>query len=151
MGLRHGVVEFELLVFRAYRTGAAHSLAGVDHQYAVGASRPSCHDAITLDFVVDSGAADVSIPVDVVMTLMRMGTVKESNFRGEKTYELVNGLTFPSQTFRIRSLRVGNKVLEDVTGGITTVQGSLLLGQSFVSRFQSWSVDNTKHALLLSE
>ena len=32
--------------------------------------------AITLDFVVDSGAADVSIPADVVMTLMRTGTLK---------------------------------------------------------------------------
>ena len=33
--------------------------------------------AITLDFVVDSGAADVSIPVDVVLTLMRTGTLEE--------------------------------------------------------------------------
>jgi hypothetical protein len=31
--------------------------------------------AITLDFVVDSGAADVSIPADVVSTLMRTKTL----------------------------------------------------------------------------
>jgi tetratricopeptide (TPR) repeat protein len=32
--------------------------------------------AITLDFIVDSGAADVSIPADVVSTLVRTGTLK---------------------------------------------------------------------------
>jgi hypothetical protein len=62
--------------------------------------------AITLDFAVDSGAADVSIPADVVMTLMRTGTLNESDFLGEKTYVLADGSKVPSQTFRIRSLKV---------------------------------------------
>ena len=35
------------------------------------------NDAITLDFVVDSGAADVSIPADVVLTLMRTKTSRK--------------------------------------------------------------------------
>ena len=106
------------------------------------------NDAITLNFVVDSGAADVSIPADVVMTLMRTGTLKETDFLGEKTYVLADGSKVPSQTFRIRSLKVGNKVLENVTGSVAAVQGNLLLGQSFLSRFKSWSIDNTKHALV---
>ena len=33
---------------------------------------------LTIDFIVDSGAADVNIPADVLMTLYRTGTV--SNF-----------------------------------------------------------------------
>jgi clan AA aspartic protease (TIGR02281 family) len=109
------------------------------------------NEAITLDFVVDSGAADVSIPADVVMTLMRTGTLRRTDFLGEKTYVLADGSKVPSQTFRIRSLKVGNKVLENVDGSVASVEGSVLLGQSFLSRFKSWSVDNTKHALLLSE
>jgi tetratricopeptide (TPR) repeat protein len=107
--------------------------------------------AITLDFVVDSGAADVSIPADVVSTLVRTGTLKDSDFLGEKTYVLADGSKVPSRTFRIRSLKVGRKVLEDVDGRVASVQGTLLLGQSFLSRFKSWSVDNSKHSLLLSE
>jgi gag-polyprotein putative aspartyl protease len=109
------------------------------------------NEAITLNFVVDSGAADVSIPADVVMTLMRTGTLKEADFLGEKTYVLADGSTVPSQTFRIKSLKVGNNVLENVIGSIASVKGGLLLGQSFLSRFKSWSIDNAKHALLLSE
>jgi predicted aspartyl protease len=107
------------------------------------------NEAITLDFVVDSGAADVSIPADVVSTLMRTGTLKTTDFRGEQIYRLADGSTLPSQTFRIRSLKVGNKILENVKGSIGPAKGDLLLGQSFLSRFKSWSVDNDKHALVL--
>ena len=85
------------------------------------------------------------------MTLMRTGTLKESDFSREKTYVLADGSKVPSQTFRIRSLKVGGKVLENVHGSVASVQGSLLLGQSFLSRFKSWSVDNSEHSLLLSE
>jgi predicted aspartyl protease len=105
--------------------------------------------AITLDFTVDSGAADVSIPADVVMTLMRTGTLQEGDFLEKRTYELADGSTVPSQTFRIRSLSVGNKVLDNVIGSVAPVKGSLLLGQSFLGRFGSWRVDNNKHALIL--
>jgi tetratricopeptide (TPR) repeat protein len=108
------------------------------------------NDAITLDFVVDSGAADVSIPADVVMTLMRTKTLKETDFLGEKTYVLADGSKVPSQMFVIRSLQ-GNKVLKNVNGSVASAQGSLLLGQSFLRRFKSWAVDNGRHALLLSE
>jgi hypothetical protein len=38
------------------------------------------NDALKLDFIVDSGAADVSIPADVVLTLIRTGTIKKSDF-----------------------------------------------------------------------
>lgn len=36
----------------------------------------------------DSGAADVSIPADVVMTLMRTGTLRPGDFLGTQTYRL---------------------------------------------------------------
>ncbi|TSA43924.1 hypothetical protein D4R49_01485 [bacterium] len=107
------------------------------------------NDAITLNFVVDSGAADVSIPADVVSTLMRTGTLKQSDFLGKKTYVLADGSKLPSQTFRIRSMKVGDRVIEKLTGSVAPLQGSLLLGQSFLSRFKSWSIDNKQHVLLL--
>jgi tetratricopeptide (TPR) repeat protein len=109
------------------------------------------NDAITLDFVVDSGAADVTIPADVVMTLVRTKTLSETDFLGEQTYVLADGSKVPSRTFRIRSLKLGGKVLENVKCSIAPVEGNLLLGQSFLSRFRSWSVDNSEHSLLLSE
>jgi hypothetical protein len=37
----------------------------------------------------------------------------------------------------------------DVKASVTPAHASLLLGQSFVERFKSWSIDNTTHELLL--
>jgi len=102
-----------------------------------------------LDFIIDSGASDVSIPADVVSTLWRTGTLADADFTGSKTYVLADGSAIPSATFRIRSLRVGDRVLENVSGSVAPLKGSLLLGQSFLSRFKSWSVDNVREVLVL--
>jgi predicted aspartyl protease len=105
---------------------------------------------IVLKFVVDSGAADVSIPADVVTTLMRAGTITQSDFVGAQTYTLADGSTTSSRTFRIRSLKVGDIVLQDVLGSVANSKGDLLLGQSALGRFKSWSMDNRTHALVLT-
>ncbi|MFZ3350877.1 MAG: retroviral-like aspartic protease family protein [Xanthobacteraceae bacterium] len=107
------------------------------------------NNAITLDFTVDSGASDVSIPADVVMTLIRTRTIQNTDFIGQQTFTLADGSTVPSATFRIRSLTVGNITLENIVGSVAPPQGSLLLGQSFLSRFRSWSIDNSKGVLAL--
>jgi predicted aspartyl protease len=109
------------------------------------------NNAITLDFTVDSGASDVSIPADVVMTLIRTGTINKSDFIGKQSYTLADGSTVPSDNIRIRSLKVGNTTLENVVGSVAPPQGTLLLGQSFLSRFRSWSINNSKKVLDLVE
>jgi len=107
------------------------------------------NDKIPLDFVIDSGASDVTVPADVVSTLMRTGTLVPADFTGTQMYVLADGAKAPSQTFRIRSLKVGDLVLNNVAAGVASANGSLLLGQSFLGRFKSWSVDNAKQVLVL--
>jgi clan AA aspartic protease (TIGR02281 family) len=104
---------------------------------------------LILDFMVDSGASDVSIPEDVLVTLLRAGTVSSADFRSERTYVLANGSREVTRTILLRSLQVGDKVVDAVLASITTTKGSLLLGQSFLKRFDSWSIDNNQHVLVL--
>lgn len=105
--------------------------------------------AITLDFTVDSGASDVSVPADVYLTLIRTRTIADADITGEQTYMLADGSTHKATTFVIRSLKVGDTTIENVAASVASFQGSLLLGQSFLERFKSWSIDNTRHVLLL--
>jgi len=109
------------------------------------------NNTITLNAIVDSGASDVSIPADIVLTLIRSKTITDEDFLGKQTYVLADGSKVPSQQLRIRSLTVGNKTIENVVSSIASVNGEILLGQSFLSRFKSWSVDNEQHALVLIE
>ncbi len=107
------------------------------------------NEAITLNAIVDSGASDVCVPADVVMTLMRTGTITEEDFLGSQTYVLADGSKVPSPRFRLKSLKVGDITIENVEASITDVKATILLGQSFLGRFPAWSIDNKRHVLIL--
>ena len=104
---------------------------------------------MSLHFTIDSGAAHVSIPADVVSKLMQTGTLTNADILGTKKYKLADGRAVDQRAFRIRSLQVGNKIVENVVGTEAAAQSPLLLGQSFLTRFKSWSIDNQTHALAL--
>src|SRR5689334_2920852 len=105
---------------------------------------------ITLNFTVDSGAADVSIPADVFSTLVRAGTIGQADITGYRTYLTATGAKSRAVTFIIRSLKVAGLTIQNVQGSVAPAQGMLLLGQSFLKRFTSWSIDNAKHQLVLT-
>jgi clan AA aspartic protease (TIGR02281 family) len=109
------------------------------------------NNSVTLKFTIDSGAADVSVPADVFSTLVRSGTVTDDDLRDKQRYRLADGSEQVSQRFRIRSLKVGAVVLHDVIASVAPAAGEPLLGQSFLARLESWSIDNTTHILLLNE
>jgi hypothetical protein len=106
---------------------------------------------ISLNFTIDSGATDVSIPAAVFATLIRDGTVSSQDFLDKRMYKLADGSGEISQRFRIRSLRVGKLEVRDVIASVGDSGGLLLLGQSFLSRLKSWSIDNERQALLIIE
>ena len=62
---------------------------------------------ISLNFTIDSGATDVSIPAAVFSTLTRDGIVSSQDLLDKRVYKLADGSGELSQRFRIRSLRVG--------------------------------------------
>ena len=92
----------------------------------------SFNGAIILDAIVDSGASDVSVSADVVMTLMRTKTISDQDFLGAQTYILADGSKVPSARFRIRSLKVGGNTIENVEADIASSEAVILLGQSFL-------------------
>ena len=113
--------------------------------------RAVVNDQITLNFTLDSGATDVSIPEDVFSTLVRTGTIAKTDYLDTQVYQLADGSETRSQRVRIRSLRVGSVELRDVIASVAPKAGSLLLGQSFLARRGSWTIDNQRHLLVINE
>jgi hypothetical protein len=60
---------------------------------------------------------------------MRAGTLNAADFQGEKKYTLADDSTVLTRTFRIRSLKVDDKDLENVTGSIAAVEGGSKFSQ----------------------
>jgi len=107
---------------------------------------------ITLDFTVDSGAAEVTIPAGVFATLRRTGTISEADLLEPGEYRLADGSTRQQPRFRLRTLKVGDFALQDVAAAVAPTKDYLVLGQSFLSRVGTlaWSVDNQRHLLVLN-
>jgi predicted aspartyl protease len=105
---------------------------------------------IIRSFTIDSGSADVSIPEEVFTLLIRSGTVAQQDLLDTRRYRLADGSEQTSRRFLIRSLRVGNVEVRDVVASVVPEGGELLLGQSFLSRLSSWSIDNDRHTLALN-
>jgi peptidoglycan hydrolase-like protein with peptidoglycan-binding domain len=108
------------------------------------------NDAITLKFVLDSGAADVSIPADVVLTLVRTGTIQSRDFIGTQTYIQADGSKLQSDRFILHEFRIGNHSVKDVTASVAPAEGELLLGQSFLSKLPAWTINYKRSTLLIS-
>ena len=108
------------------------------------------NNVLTEKFIVDSGSADVSIPADVASTLKKLGTMTGADFLGIKTYMLADGSQVSSEIYRIASLRIGGMVMQNVTVRIAAEKSDLLLGQSFLSRLKSWSMDNARQVMIFN-
>jgi hypothetical protein len=132
--------------------GAAHSESiPLVHAHGTLQVPVVINGKISLNFTIDSGATDVSIPATVFSTLIRDGTVSSQDLLDKRMYRLADGSGEISQRFRIRSLRVGTLEVRDVIASVGDSGGLLLLGQSFLSRLKSWSIDNERQALLVTE
>ena len=104
---------------------------------------------VSAKFLVDTGASLVGVPAGLVKSLVDSGFIAQSDFLGERTFRIANGSTFQSQTLRLKSLQIGNVVVEDVEASVLPDNAPLLLGQSFLRRLKSWSMDTTAHTLTI--
>jgi gag-polyprotein putative aspartyl protease len=108
------------------------------------------NEAVSIPFVLDSGAAEVAIPADVFMTLLRSHSVADADFLGEGIFVTADGTKHKSQRFILRKVQVGTHTITGVVANVVPIEGDPLLGQSFLSRLPSWSIDNNSHVLNLA-
>lgn len=105
--------------------------------------------SVRLEFVVDTGAASVYIPEDVFRTLIRTGTVSESDFLRMGKSETASGEIIENPIVNIRQLQIGNQVIHNVEAAIGGMSASLLLGQSALQQLEPWSINTSKKILTM--
>jgi predicted aspartyl protease len=108
------------------------------------------NDTITLPFLLDTGASDIVIPADVALTLIRAGALQSGDFIGKSRYRLADGSEAVSDVISLRKLQVGEHSVRNVTASISPLQGEPLLGQSFLSKFGTVTLDYRRLVLILA-
>jgi aspartyl protease family protein len=105
---------------------------------------------LDIDFIYDSGATDVSISPDIALTLLKTGTIKESDWLPSQFYQFADGSIAKSKRFKLKSLVIGNKTIYNVSCSISnSIDAPMLLGQSALSKFGKLIFDNQKNLLII--
>ncbi len=136
------VISFLFLVSFLYAEDVKLSYRGGVYHAPI-----TLNNSVRLEFVVDSGAATLYMPNDVFRTLVRTGTIQESDILGEGRSETATGEIVNNIIVNIRQLRVGNEVIYNVKASIGGQDSSLLLGQSALKKLEPWSL-NTQQKIL---
>ena len=97
--------------------------------------------------IVDFGAATVQIPQEAVEEMKRNGTLTDADFMGERRFILADGRGMQQRVFRLRSLQIGDRTMENVSGHQGAPKSRALLGQSFLRRLNWWKIDNVRNAI----
>ena len=100
-------------------------------------------------FVVDSGAANIQIPQEIADELTRKGTLNDGDFLGERSFAVADGRRLLQRVFRLRSVQIGTRPMENVLAAIGAPHSQALLGQSMLKRLDWWKIDNIKNAIEL--
>jgi clan AA aspartic protease (TIGR02281 family) len=108
----------------------------------------SIDGAETRFFTVDSGASMLVMPEADTEPFMKSGP---SGYQGMRQIELANGTMVMARVYTLRSVKVGGREVKDVVAAVYPGQGPRLLGQSFLKRFKSWSIDNDRRVLVLND
>lgn len=104
---------------------------------------------LQLSFILDTGAAEMSIPANVVNILRVSGTLKESDILSGKIFILANGRRVESPRVLIRKVKIGNRVLRNVPATVSEEDSPLLLGQSLLEKVGSYTFDSHRQVLVL--
>ena len=101
----------------------------------------------TAYFIVDSGASNVQIPEELAEEMRRNGTLTEADSLGQRRFTLADGSGLQQRIVRLRSIRIGERTMENVMASVSPARSRALLGQSFLRRLSSWKIDNVRNSI----
>ncbi|MGH7829718.1 MAG: retropepsin-like aspartic protease family protein, partial [Candidatus Binatia bacterium] len=148
MGRILGIILMAGMAMGFSTTGAAEDIllrkAGGVYEVPV-----NVNGVMDLHFIIDTGAAEVFIPADVIDALKRTKTVTQRDFLPHKLYTLADGSTVKSPRVMLRHIKIGSHQLENIQASVSQPGSPLLLGQSLLEKLGSYTVDNRRMILVV--
>ena len=101
-----------------------------------------------MSFIFDTGARTISISATEAMFLYKQGTLKEEDFIGNVNFQDATGAMSEGTIIKLKTVKIGNKVLRDVEASIVhNSTAPLLFGQSALAKFGKVSIDYNRNEI----
>lgn len=106
---------------------------------------------LTQNFILDSGASDVLISQEIEKNLIDNKKITKSNYLSPSLYKIADGSIIECRRLLLPEIKIGSYIVKNVIASINSNGNTLLLGKSFLDKFQSWTIDNNKQILKLEK
>lgn len=109
---------------------------------------PVTVNGVPMKFILDTGASLISMSATEAEFLHKQGAISDADIIGRSRFQDANGDISPGAVVRLKSVRIGDRVLENVNANIvSSVKAPLLLGQSALSQFGNISIDYRRNVV----
>lgn len=100
-------------------------------------------------FILDSGAGECNMSSNLEKILINNGVIKRADYLTNGLYVLADGSIVENKRVKISKIKIGNRIISNVTMSIGSSDSPNLLGQSLLKKLDKWSIDNTKKLLII--
>jgi clan AA aspartic protease (TIGR02281 family) len=113
---------------------------------------PCTVNGLSLNFILDTGADEVSISLSEALFMLKNGYIDENDLLNTEYYQLANGEIVEGTKLVLRTLKIGGLTIKNVEASIVhTMNAPLLLGQSALSKLGMITIDYAKNQLIINE
>jgi predicted aspartyl protease len=98
--------------------------------------------ALKVYSLFEEGASDITISPDVALTLVKSGTITDRNWLTGPQFDFADGTVARSERFRLNSVKIGTKIISDVTCSISGyMEVPMILGKNVLSRMGNYTIN----------
>ena len=109
---------------------------------------PVTVNGVPMRFILDTGASLISMSATEAERMYERGAITEVDIVGRSQFQDATGAISPGAIVRLKSVQIGDRVLENVRANIVSgTKAPLLLGQSALSQFGKISVDYRRNVV----
>lgn len=102
-------------------------------------------------FILDTGASEISLSQKSEKELIQKGIIKKEDYLESGLFRIADGSIVTCRRVNLKQIKVGSFVVKNVIASIGVSEAPLLLGKSFLDKFNKWSIDNNTQTLTLEK
>ena len=107
-------------------------------------------NGLALNMIFDTGASDVSISKVEADFMLKNNYLSMSDIKGKQYYQTADGGLSEGTVITLKEVRIGDAVLHNVDASVVKSQKApLLLGESVLQKFGTFTVDNINSKLII--
>ena len=107
-------------------------------------------NGLPLSMIFDTGASDVTISKVEADFMLKNDYLSKDDIKGKKYYQVADGGISEGTVITLKEVKIGDAVLHNVDASVVKSQKApLLLGESVLQKFGTFTVDNINSKLII--